>query len=312
MTEAIRWLLFLSSVLFLPPLTVGVIRKTKARLQNRVGAPVFQPILNLLKLLQKGETISYTASWLFRAVCPVNMGIVILIAFLTPWVSYKPSVAGEDIFLVIYLLALVRFLTILASLDSASPFGAFASSREATIALLVEPAVILSLVSLAIPVRTSNLGQIFSFGSGSGGSDPALWLLAGTGLFLASLVELSRMPVDDPTTHLELTMVHEAMIIENSGKNLALVEYAHALRMALLYGLSGQCYLHAFCLFVPVTEWVRAGLSLALVLGLGVVTALIEGTAVKLQWRKVPEFIAYGLTMSLLATLVAIARGTVL
>ncbi len=304
-----QWLAFVISVAFIPPFTIGVIRKTKARLQNRIGAPLLQPFFNIIRLLRKAETISQTASWVFRTNTVLNISVALLVAVLVPWLSYKPSVPGDDLFLIVYLLALVRFFKILASLDTASPFGAFGASREATLAPLVEPAVVLSLVALAVPAHTSNLSLVFSFDFGRPLSDPALWMLAGTGLYLSSLVELSRMPVDDPTTHLELTMVHEAMTIENSGKNLALIDFGYALTLSVLFGLSSQCYLHALSYFIPLSDAARAILSIAGVLLMAVVTALIEGTTVKLQWRKVPEFIAYGLTMSLLATLVAIAQG---
>lgn len=312
MTDVFNWLFFQATLIVLPALLLGLIRKTKARLQNRVGPPIMQPLYNFAKLFNKTETVSQTASWIFRSSTAINLSVILLVAFLVPWLSYKPAIPGDDLFLVIYLLALARFVVILSSLDTGSPFGAFGGSREATLALLVEPAVVLSLVALAVPAHSTNLGQIFSFsGQGSVLALP-LWLLAGVGLFLSSLVELSRMPIDDPTTHLELTMVHEAMILENSGRNLALTEYAYALRMAVLYGLSAQCFLHALCSIWPLGELARAAISIAGLLLMALITAVIEGTAVKLQWRKAPEFIAYGLTMGLLASLVAIAGGALL
>ena len=137
----------------------------------------------------------------------------------------------------------------------------------------------------------------------------ALWLIAGVGLFLSSLIELSRMPVDDPTTHLELTMVHDAMILENSGPNLALVLFTHYLKMSVLWGVSVQCFLHASSYFWTVGNNV---LGVASVLGLllvGIVVALIEGTAVKLRWTKLPEFIAYAAAMGLFCVFIAIMRS---
>jgi len=308
MNAVIHWLMVFATLIILPPAVVGVIRKTKARLQNRVGAPIWQPYLNLIKLLAKGETVSSTASWVFRAVSAANLSIVFLVAILTPWLSFKPNVDGDDLFLIVYLFALMRFLMILSALDAASPFGGFAASREATLSLLVEPAVVLSLAALALPQHTSSLTEVFTTWSPDSLEFP-LWLLSGTGLFLSSLAELSRMPVDDPTTHLELTMVHEAMIIENSGKNLALVDFTYAVRLTVLFGLSAQCFLHAVVMAWPMAGAWRAVWSIGGILILALTTAVIEGTAVKLAWRKVPEFIAYGLTMSLLAAMVAVARG---
>ncbi|HEY9871363.1 MAG TPA: NADH-quinone oxidoreductase subunit H, partial [Candidatus Obscuribacterales bacterium] len=258
MNEALSWLSFLVSVLILPGIVLGIIRKCKARLQNRLGPPLLQPFYNLFKLLGKTETVSDTASWLFRPSAAINLAVMAVVTLLVPWLSYKPAVPGDDLFLVIYLLALSRFFAILSSLDTGSPFGAFGSSREATLSLLVEPAVVLSLVALAVPAGSTDLSRIFGSGAQSSAFALPLWLLAGVGLFLASLVELSRMPIDDPTTHLELTMVHEAMIIENSAKNLALVEYTYALRMAVLYGLSAQCLLNGLWLVWPAGATMRA------------------------------------------------------
>jgi formate hydrogenlyase subunit 4 len=130
------------------------------------------------------------------------------------------------------------------------------------------------------------------------------------GLFLASLVDLSRMPIDDPTTHLELTMVHEAMHLENSGKNLALVEFTHFLKMAVLYGLSAQCMLHGLTYFFTFDRLTLAVLSVVGVPIIGVITALEESVSVKLQWRRTPEFIAYALSMSFFTAAGALIGGT--
>jgi formate hydrogenlyase subunit 4 len=128
-----QWIVTLAAILLMPPLTVGVINKTKARLQNRIGAPIWQPIFNILKLMNKGECVSRTTTWLFRATASINFVLILLLAFLIPWVSFKPSLNGDDLFLIAYLLAAMRFLSILAALDTASPFGGFSASREATI-----------------------------------------------------------------------------------------------------------------------------------------------------------------------------------
>src|SRR5262249_18302021 len=136
-----------------------------------------------------------------------------------------------------------------------------------------------------------------------------VWILAGAGLFLSSLVGLSRMPVDDPTTHLELTMVHEAMIIENSGPNLALVEMTYALRLSIFYGLTVQCFLHALTALSAMSMPDLAALSVGGIFVLVGVTAVLETVMVKLKWTKCPEFIAYALTMGLFASMAAILSG---
>ena len=311
MTPILQWLAMLVYLIVVPPLVIGIIRKTKARLQNRVGPPLFQFLFDLIKLCQKSETVSDTICWIFRSTSAINFAIMLVLAVLLPWTGFKPQIHGADLFFVVYAFALAKFFTILAALDSGSSFGAFGSSREVFLSALVEPPVILSLAALGIGVQSSDLYQAFSFESLSMAHQSALWGLVGISIVMSSLVELSRMQIDDPTTHLELTMVHEAMTIENSGRNLALTEYAHVLRMTILFGLTFQCFLHA----VP---WAyTAGPLLIGVIGIiGVLlvafgVGIFEGLAVKLQWRKNPDFIAYSLTMSLLACFIAVGGGIV-
>lgn len=302
---------FIGLLMTLPVITIGIIRKVKARLQNRIGPPVLQPVFNLIKLFGKGEIQSTDSTWLFKFSASINLAAALYLAFLVPWLPFKPDIAGDDIFLVVYLFALIRFFTIISSLDAGSAFGAFGASREATLSTLTEPAIVLAFVSLGISAGSTDFSQMFASNPNPRIIDVALWTLAGMGFFLTSLVELSRMPIDDPTTHLELTMVHEAMTIENSGPNLALVELAYAVRMLILYGLIAQCFIHALLALIPLSASVVTGLSVILILVLAAVTALIESFSLKLAWKRNPEFIAYALTMSLLASLVAISRGVI-
>lgn len=296
-------------LVFMPFLLIGIIRKVKARFQNRRGPSLWQPLFNILRLWQKQEIISHDASWLFRAAAAVNLAVVIYLALLLPWLPFKPDVPGADIFLVIYLLALMRFFSVLAALDTGSPFGTFSSARELTLAVLTEPAIIFSFLALAISVHSCDLSLIFAVPQTQPFSLVPVWLLAGTGIFLASIVELSRMPIDDPSTHLELTMVHEAMVIENSGPNLALVELTYSIRLLILYGLTANCYVHALSILLGFESWMVSLLVVLLIPVMAIVTAVIESFSVKLAWRKNPEFIAYALTMSLLASLSALVKG---
>jgi len=304
-----NWSAFVVFALFAPPIMIGILRKTKARLQNRIGASIFQPIFDLRKFLRKGETISTVTSWVFRNTCVINLAAMIAVACMVPWVSFKPPTSGADIFFVIYLFALARFFTVLAALDAGSAFSGFGASREVTLALLIEPAIILSFASLGCVAHTSDLNQIFSFSDQLIQNRNSLWTLAGTGLFIASLVELSRMPVDDPTTHLELTMVHEAMFLEYSGPNFAIAEYTHYLKLCVMFGISGQCFLHAIPYFWGAGPVIQAAGSIAvLLMAIGTI-AFIESTSVKLRWTKLPEFIAYSVAVSLLCVFIAIIRG---
>ncbi len=310
MNLALHYISFCATVLLLPPMLIAIIRKTKARFQNRKGARFMQPYYDLNKFLSKGETISKVASWVFRSTSVINLVTMTVLAVITPWLSYSPHLPdASDIFLIVYLFALARFFTVLAALDAGSVFGGFGASREVTVALLAEPGVILCLASLGCVAHTSDLTQVFSYSIAQSEllyNQPALWLLAGSGLFLSAIVELSRMPIDDPNTHLELTMIHEAMILENSGRNLALTEFAHYLKMAILLGLSGQCLLHA----IP-RMWVASGLvkglaSIGVIVFLALTIAVMESVLIKLQWKKLPEFIAYSVAMSLLCMLIAV------
>ncbi|HEY9758198.1 MAG TPA: NADH-quinone oxidoreductase subunit H [Oculatellaceae cyanobacterium] len=295
-------------ILAVPPLLVGTIRKTKARLQNRIGAPLWQPFIDIAKLLRKEETLSETTSWMFRFSAVILMSISLLLAATAPWILPKFALAPCDIFFLLYSLATFRFFTLLLALDASSPFGTFAASREATLSFLVEPAAALSLAALAVRAHTSDLNLIFGQ---SAPDSPVLWLLSGSAFLLASLVDLSRMPIDDPTTHLELTMVHEALILESSGRNLGLIEGATWLKLAILLGLSCQCYLHAFPKVYLSSPVVLACISLTSLVLTGLALGTFESLTVKLHWRKAPEFIAYALTMAFVASIAALGTGVI-
>jgi formate hydrogenlyase subunit 4 len=298
---AVSWVAYALALLIVPPLCIGVIRKTKAFLQNRIGAPIHQPLLDLFKLLRKYETVSELCSWVLRTASAGNAAVAILIAMIAPWVPCGPRLMQCDLFMLVYLLVLLRFLTILASMDPSSPFGGFGASREIVLPVLVEPGIMLCFGALAIVARTSDLTTIFAFDPASPlAQQPGLWLLAGFGIYLANLIELSRMPADDPTTHLELTMTHEAMILENSGPNLALTEYAHALKLMVLMGIAAQCFLHAVVPVWDASPVVQAAAGAGALVALLLLTAIIEASAVKIRWTKLPEFIAYAVTFGLL------------
>lgn len=248
-------------------------------------------------------------SGVFRLSTVACLAIMLLLAWLTPWLAYKPWSPNADLFLILYLVGTARLLTLLGAMDAGSAFGAFGASREATLSLLVEPAALLGFASLGVLAGSSDLRVIFSLSHNALEANPTVWILVGSAILLASLVELSRMPVDDPTTHLELTMVHEAMILEASGRNLSLIEFTHALHMCILFGLSAECYMRAIPYFWTAGAEIHMAASVAGILIIAAVVGIFEGTAVKLQWRKVPEFIAYSMTMSLLAAFIASAGG---
>lgn len=297
----------LINIVLVPLLLVGVIRKIKALMQNRIGPPVFQAFYDIGKLLRKSETFSGTASWVFTLAPRLNLAVVTVAAFLVPWSGVaipRAWGASTNLLLVIYLLALGKFISMLAAMDTGSAFGGLGASRDALISVLVEPAFILGLGALAFGARSMDLSVIYSTPASQ-----SVAILVGASLVVIALSELSRMPVDDPTTHLELTMVHEAMILENSGRNLALVELSVALRTCIFFGLAAQTFLHALPQYVGLPLILRYGVGLSSLFVVGILIAVAEGVLVKLNWRRVPNFIAFAIALSLLAALIAVAQG---
>lgn len=296
----------LLNLLLVPLLLVGVIRKVKALMQNRVGAPVWQPFYDVAKLLRKSETISGTASWVFRVAPALGLSVALIVAVLVPWagpllpVSWAPA---TNFLLVLYLLALGKFVAMLAALDTGSAFGGLGASREATISMLVEPTLVLGFAALGLGAHSTDLLTIYSVAA-----SPIVAGLVAMALALAALAELSRMPVDDPTTHLELTMVHEAMILENSGRNLALTELAVALRTCAFLGLTVQTALQVWPAHAGLPLFTRYAVGLLALFALGAAVAVAEGVLVKLKWRKVPNLLAFAAVLSLLAALLAAAQ----
>ena len=293
--------------LALAPALVGFIRWLKARLQNRRGAPIWQPYFEIRKLFGKEAVVSHTASWLFRATPFVVFGASLLVASFVPLVIVPagPLVVG-DLFAAVYLLLLGTFFLALAGLDTGSPFGGMGASREMTVVALTEPTVALSIIALALAARSTSFSQIVAETIAEPGA--ALGpghLLAFAALFVVTLAETGRLPVDNPSTHLELTMIHEAMVLEYSGPYLALVEWGAALKLLIFFGLAAN-------LFVP---WGIA-LSLspaALLIGLGslivklavlsIAVAVLETRVAKLRLFRVPELLSASFALALLAVI---------
>ncbi|MBI1270043.1 formate hydrogenlyase [bacterium] len=314
MTMLISIAVFALSLSLLPFLILGVISSLKARWQNRRGASVLQPFRYIKKLYSKQDLSSKEASWISDLAPPMILASALLMAIFTPWLSFSPLVQGSDLFLVVYLFGLSRFFTILAALDSGSPLTGFGASREATLSILTEPALVLSLLSLAITAGSTDLNKVFAFSQTAAGGvlDVAIWSLAAATIFLTALIDLSRMPVDDPTTHLELTMIHESMVIEFGGRRMAMILVAYALRMVTLLGLASQCAIHALIAIPALQIAPMATIHILSIIGIlagAVAIALVETFFVKLKWTRVPEFIAYAVTLSLLGCGAALLGG---
>ena len=288
-------------VLLAAPLLSGIIKKIKAAVQHRKGAPVLQLYYDLFKLFRKDVVISETASWIFTA-APYIYFVSVLVAFI--FVPVIPQLFSYGFFgdaiLVVYLLALGRFFLTLAALDTGSTFGGMGSSREMMISSLMEPSLIIVIFTLASGPKVQSTGfQAIYRGSaelGAGVVSP-VYLLLLAAVVIVLLAETARIPVDDPATHLELTMVHEAMILEYSGRYLALMEYGSALKQLLFITLIVN-------IFMPFG--LGGGIAVSLlfyvvkIAAVTVIVGLIEINTVKFRLFSVPNLAALSLMLSLL------------
>jgi formate hydrogenlyase subunit 4 len=289
------------------PALVGFIRWLKARLQGRRGAPPWQPYFELRKLFGKEAVVSHTASWIFRATPFVVFGTHVVIASLVPlFVAPSGPLIFGDLFAVVYLMLLGTFFLALAGLDTGSPFGGMGASREMTIVALTEPTVALSIVALALNAGSTSFSQIIArtIAEPAAALGPG-HLLAFAALFIVTLAETGRLPIDNPSTHLELTMIHEAMVLEYSGPYLALVEWAAAVKLLVFLALAAN-------LFMP---WgIAVSLSpAALLIGivsvigklavLAVAIAVLETRVAKLRLFRVPELLSASFVLALLAVM---------
>lgn len=292
--------------LLLAPGLVGLIRWTKARLQNRRGAPVWQPYWELAKLFQKEVVVSNNASWLFRVAPFVVFTSAVAVTFLVPILAVPLPFDGVgDLLVVVYLLLLGTFFLSLAGLDPGSPFGGMGASREMTVAALAEPTVALAIFALALSAGSTNLGQIVARTM----ADPAAavspgHLLAFLALFIVTLAETGRLPVDNPATHLELTMIHEGPLLEYAGRDLALLQWSAAVRHWLVLLLGSQ-------IFVPhaIGVWGQLALLPVVVTMLCAGLALTETLVAKMRILLAPRLLGVGAAVALLG-IVAWLAGT--
>jgi formate hydrogenlyase subunit 4 len=284
--------------LALAPLLNGVIKATKARLQSRWGPGLLQGYFDLWKLLGRESVQSEHASWIYRLAPPLYFAALVAAAALVPTLLARSPLEGVgDAVLLVGLLALARFALALAALDTASNFGGMGTSREMTFAALVEPALLLSLFALALPVGSTSLGALV----GDGGVSAARVLALGA-LFIVAIAETGRIPVDNPDTHLELTMAHEGMLLEYSGRPLGLLMWGTHVKQWAVLSLLAACFFPWGIAREPVGAALLLGLvSYLLKLGaLGVALALVETSLAKRRIFRVPELLG---TASLLGVL---------
>ncbi|MCX6620857.1 MAG: NADH-quinone oxidoreductase subunit H [Acidobacteria bacterium] len=302
-------------MLLFSPLITGFSKTLKARLQMRRGPGVLQPYHDLYKLLRKGMVIPDTTSWIFPATPYVLFTTTLLAGLLIPTVSAQaPLSLFGGVLAVVYLLALGRFFLALGGLDTGTPFGGLGSSREMTISAIAEPALMLAVFTVALGAGSTNLSSMAQAAVGQSWRFLApSQMLAFAALFIVLIAETGRLPVDNPATHLELTMIHEAMILEYSGTWLALIEWSSWMKQMILmtllmnvffpYGLSADG--SVWGMVVSVTLWV----SKLVVLALAVV--LVETGNAKLRLFRVPELLAVAFVLSALALISTFLFGSV-
>jgi len=292
------------------PLLVGVLRTLKARLVGRRGPSPWQPYADLGKLLAKEVVISPTTSWVFRATPYVLVATMLVTALIVPVAVASPPLAfAGNIILLMYIFMLGTFFLALAGLDAGSAFGGMGSSREVAVAALAEPTIIVAVFALALRAGTIDLGRVVEhFGREPWLAANPAHLLAFAAFFIVMLAETGRLPVDNPATHLELTMIHEAMVLEYSGRYLALVEWAGAMKLFLFMALLAN-------LFFPWGLTGSAGSApvllalLALAAKLAVLTsvvAVLETMVAKLRLFRVPELLAGSFALACLSLMAVI------
>jgi len=292
-------------LLLLAPLLSGLIRNWKAKLQNRRGPRLWQPYFDVVKSLRKDMVISEHASWIFSLTPYVLFVTALAAGLMVPMVTaLAPMSLFGGVLAVVGLMALGRFFLALAGLDPASPFGGMGSSREMTLAAIAEPAMMLAIFTLAISAGSTNLSQIVLASQGPGWKlpDPA-HALAFAAMFIVLLAETGRIPVDNPATHLELTMIHEAMLLEYSGRYLALIEWGASIKQLVLLALLANVFFPVGLAAEPTLAAFGLGLVcfVAKLLVLAGAVVLVEFTNAKLRLFRVPDLLSAAFILATLA-----------
>ncbi len=283
-------------IIFMPPLLFGVINRTKATFAGRTGAPLLQPYYDLLRLLRKGSVFSRTTTWVFRAGPVVTLAATLVAALLIPLGNHLPPLSfNGDMILFVYLLALGRFFTASAALDTGSSFEGMGAAREVTFSCLAEPVVCIALLVLSRLSGSLSLAGILTH------SSTALWMTSGAalvllvaGLFFVLLSENCRIPFDDPTTHLELTMIHEVMVLDHSGPAFGMILYGAALKLFIL----GALFLHVLLplrVADPLLDWLIFVTSMVL---LAVIIGVVESSMARYRLVRVPQLLLAACVLS--------------
>jgi len=287
--------------LILSPLLIGIINRTKARFAGRKGQPLLQPYHDLVKLMKKGAVYSTTTTWVFRLGPVAGLGAVLVAVTMVPsgGMGGLFAFAGDFIFMA-YLLGLARFVTVVAALDTGSAFEGMGASREVQFAILAEVVLLLGLAVLAIGTRETSLTGIY--GKLWDTSAPALGpaaLLVAFAFLIVLLTENARIPVDDPNTHLELTMIHEVMVLDHGGVDLAFIQYGAALKLWLFAALLTGLVIP----FRTGTFYLEVMINTAGIFATAILVGVIESAMARLRLVYVPEMLIVGLAVTVASLL---------
>jgi formate hydrogenlyase subunit 4 len=296
-------------VLLISPLFISLIKKVKARAQGRKGPSLLQTYRNLSKLLKKETVYSTNSSWIMRATPLINIAAILVASLFVPMILLpQPTDLIGNIILFLYLLALAKFFMALSGLDAGSAFGGMGSSREMAISALIEPVIMVVFAALAFAFKTIDIPDMFRGALASNVLiDPVLVLISAS-IFIVIIVESARVPVDNPETHLELTMIHEAMILEQSGKNLAMMEMSSAMKQLLLMGV----LINILCPWGLTQDFTVPALLLsfgAFVLKavvLAVIIGLFESSCAKSRLFRLPGLFATALFLSIITLIIEV------
>lgn len=270
-----------------PFLFIGIINRVKSIWAGRQGPSLWQPFYDFIRLMKKSAVVGQHTSFIFRVAPSLNLAAVICAGLVVPLIGHRAILGFDgDIIFFVYILALGKFFNILAALDTGSSFEGMGASREATFSIFVEPAFFLFIGTLCFISGFTRFDALFTFLPDKATMAPLVKGLGSLVVFLMVLVEGCRVPVDDPNTHLELTMIHEVMILDNSGPDLGLIQYAVAAKMVILSSLV-PCLLMPTGLSLPF----RLLLYLAIIFSIALLIGLVESLLARLRMIHVPQFI---------------------
>jgi formate hydrogenlyase subunit 4 len=294
-------------LLIAPPLFLGVIQRVKALVAGRTGPPLLQPYRDLGRLLRKGAVYSRTTTWLFRAGPIVSLAATLCAGLLVPLhAGAAPLGFSGDVIAFAYLLALARFATLLAALDVGSSFEGMGASREAGFAALAEPALFLGLAIVCIPAGGASFESAWAGLPWKtwGAAHPALLAAVGA-LFMYLIAENARIPVDDPATHLELTMIHEVMVLDHSGPDLGLILYGSAVKLFAV----GALLVHLILPVPAAGGWAGVAILLAGQFLLAIAVGVVESSMARLRLPRVPQFLIAGSVLAVMGIVALFYRG---